>query len=62
MKVVISQTQSVVWVPGADIRFTSGDVRAAHDEMRAAAKGKNIWVVGGGELVGKFHDARERAA
>ena len=44
-------------VPGADIRFTSGDVRTVHDEMRAAAKGKNIWVVGGGELVGKFHDA-----
>ena len=44
-------------VPGADIRFTSGDIRAVHAEMRAAAKGKNIWVVGGGELVGQFHDA-----
>jgi dihydrofolate reductase len=43
-------------VPGADIRFTSGDVRAAHAEMRAAAGGKNIWVVGGGELVGQFFD------
>jgi dihydrofolate reductase len=43
--------------PGADIRFASGDVRAVHAEMRAAARGKNIWVVGGGELVGQFHDA-----
>jgi dihydrofolate reductase len=25
--------------------------------MRAAANGKNIWIVGGGELVGQFYDA-----
>jgi dihydrofolate reductase len=44
-------------VPGADVRFASGDVRAVHAEMRKAAASKNIWVVGGGELVGQFHDA-----
>jgi dihydrofolate reductase len=44
-------------VPGADIRFASGDVRAVHKAMRAAAGEKNIWVVGGGELVGQFYDA-----
>jgi dihydrofolate reductase len=44
-------------VPGADIRFVTGDVRPVHDQMRAAAQGKNIWLVGGGELVGQFHDA-----
>ena len=44
-------------VPGADIRFASGDVREVHAAMRAAAGEKNIWVVGGGELVGKFYDA-----
>jgi dihydrofolate reductase len=44
-------------VPGADIRFVKGDVRPVHDEMRAAANGKNIWIVGGGELVGQFYDA-----
>ena len=27
-----------------------------HDEMVAAAAGKNVWVVGGGELVGRFAD------
>lgn len=43
-------------VPGADIRFTRGDVRPVHAEMAAVAGGKNIWLVGGGELVGKFHD------
>jgi dihydrofolate reductase len=44
-------------VPGADIRFTSADLRDVHADMRAAAPGKNIWVVGGGELVGQFYDA-----
>jgi dihydrofolate reductase len=42
---------------GADIRFVSGDVRPVHEEMRAAAGDRNIWVVGGGDLVGQFHDA-----
>ncbi|MEJ5990491.1 dihydrofolate reductase family protein [Ramlibacter sp. PS3R-8] len=44
-------------VPGADIRFTKGDVRPVHEQMRAAANGKNVWLVGGGGLVGQFHDA-----
>ncbi|MBK7781832.1 MAG: dihydrofolate reductase family protein [Anaerolineae bacterium] len=43
-------------VPGADIRFVEGDVRPVHQQMAAAADGKNIWLVGGGELVGQFHD------
>lgn len=43
-------------VPGADVRFVQGDVKPVHDEMRAAAGGKNIWILGGGELVGQFFD------
>jgi dihydrofolate reductase len=43
-------------VPGADITFASGDVRAVHEEMSAAAGGRNIWLVGGGDLVGQFAD------
>jgi len=43
-------------IPGADIRFVSGDVRAVHEAMVTAAKDKNIWVAGGGELVGQFYD------
>ena len=43
-------------IPNADIRFVEGEVRAVHEEMRAAAGGKNIWLVGGGELVGRFAD------
>jgi dihydrofolate reductase len=44
-------------VPGARIRFVRGDVRPVHAEMRAAAGGRNLWLVGGGDLVGQFHDA-----
>lgn len=44
-------------VPGVDIRFARGDVRPVHAAMAEAAEGKNVWIVGGGDLVGQFHDA-----
>lgn len=40
----------------ADIRFAQGDVAAYHSEMIKVADGKNIWLIGGGDLVGQFHD------
>ena len=43
-------------VPGADIRFVSGDVRDVHEQMASAAHGRNVWLVGGGDLVGQFAD------
>lgn len=43
-------------VDGADIRFVKGDVRPVHREMVEAAAGRNVWIVGGGDLVGQFHD------
>jgi dihydrofolate reductase len=43
--------------PTAAITFVQGDVRPVHAEMSAAAAGKNIWIVGGGELAGAFADA-----
>ncbi len=43
-------------VPNADIRFVRGDVRPVYEAMRQAAGDKNIWIVGGGELVGQFYD------
>jgi dihydrofolate reductase len=43
-------------VPGADIRFARGDVAPVHEAMREAAGGKNVWIVGGGDLAGQFYD------
>ena len=41
-------------VPGAQVVFTSADVTSVHAEMVDAAGGKNVWIVGGGDLVGQF--------
>jgi dihydrofolate reductase len=43
-------------VPGVPLRFVHGDVRPVHAEMAKAAAGKNIWLAGGGDLVGQFAD------
>ena len=43
-------------IDGADIRFVRGDVRTIHVDMVQAAAGKNVWIVGGGDLAGQFWD------
>ncbi|MEO8564486.1 MAG: dihydrofolate reductase family protein [bacterium] len=52
----VFSSRTLPGIPGADIRFARGDVRPVHDAMRQAAGDKNIWLVGGGDLVGQFHD------
>ena len=49
--------RSLPIVPGAAVRFVAGDVRPVHAAMRDAAEGKNVWIVGGGDLAGQFFDA-----
>jgi dihydrofolate reductase len=49
-------TRTLAAVPGADIRFAQGDVSEVFTQMVEAAGDKNIWIVGGGELAGQFHD------
>lgn len=49
-------TRDLPAVNGADIRFTKGDVRPVYQEMLATINDKNLWLMGGGDLVGQFHD------
>ncbi len=41
-------------IPGGDIRFTTEDVGVVHEQLRRAAKGRHIWLVGGGNLAAQF--------
>ena len=43
-------------VPDAQIEFVSGDVAPVHEKLVRAAGGKNVWIVGGGDLAGQFAD------
>jgi dihydrofolate reductase len=40
--------------PGGEVRLTSDDVTAVRDEAMDAAGGKNVWMVGGGNLASQW--------
>jgi dihydrofolate reductase len=42
---------------GAPVRFFAGDVADLHPVLVDAAGGRDVWVVGGGDLAGQFLDA-----
>jgi dihydrofolate reductase len=44
-------------VPGAQVEFVNGEVAPVHATMVEAAGGRNVWIVGGGDLAGQFADA-----
>jgi dihydrofolate reductase len=44
-------------VAGARIEVVQGDVARVHPRMTDAAGGRDVWVVGGGDLAGQFADA-----
>ena len=44
-------------VPSARIEFTNEAIATVHERMADAAGGRNVWIVGGGELAGQFADA-----
>ncbi len=41
---------------GADVRIANAKVADLHDEMIAAADGRNLWIVGGGNVASQFAD------
>ncbi len=43
-------------LPGADLRTTAEDPATVHAEMVRVAAGKDVWIVGGGDLAGQFAD------
>ncbi|GAA3543149.1 hypothetical protein AFL01nite_10670 [Aeromicrobium flavum] len=43
--------------PGADLTVVSGDVTRHLDAIRDRAGDRDVWVMGGGDLVGQFADA-----
>jgi dihydrofolate reductase len=52
----VFSTRKLPVVESADIHLVQGDVVPVHTKMVKAASGKNIWLAGGGDLVGQFHD------
>jgi dihydrofolate reductase len=54
---VFSSQADLPLVPGADIRRVDGSVASVADELRTVADGKDVWIVGGGDLAGQFDDA-----
>lgn len=49
-------TRTLPRVENANIRFFHGDVTDLHREALSAASGKNVWVVGGGNVAAQFAD------
>jgi dihydrofolate reductase len=44
-------------IPGVDVTLVAGDVRQVYAEIAAKLGDANLWVLGGGDLVGQFFDA-----
>jgi dihydrofolate reductase len=57
MPTVVFTHRDLPAIDGADVRFAQGTVAGVHAELTAAAGGKDVWVVVGGDLAGQFADA-----
>jgi dihydrofolate reductase len=44
-------------IPGVDLTLVEGDVRQAYAEIGERVGDANLWLLGGGDLVGQFYDA-----
>ncbi|RLV56390.1 dihydrofolate reductase [Aeromicrobium phragmitis] len=55
--VVVFSTRDLPIPPGADVRIVQGNVADHRADIEATAAGGDVWIVGGGDLVGQFDDA-----
>lgn len=53
----VMTSQKLTAIAHANINFASGDIAKLYPTLLQQAAGKNIWVVGGGELAAQFYDA-----
>lgn len=53
----VFSTRTLPKLSEARISFVEGDVAQRWPDIRDAANGKNVWVVGGGDLAGQFLEA-----
>jgi dihydrofolate reductase len=53
----VFSSRTLPQLPGTDIRFVSGEVVEHWHAIAEAAGSRDVWVVGGGDLVGQFDDA-----
>jgi dihydrofolate reductase len=54
--VFVLTSRELPGVRGADLRFVRGDVAAVHADALDAAEGRNVWLMGGGDVVAQFAD------
>ena len=54
---VVLTTRDLPAIPDARLRFHSGPVTEIWHDLHDAAGERDVWVVGGGDLVGQFADA-----
>jgi len=57
MPTIVFSSRDLPVPKNADITVVSGPVSAHVDRLRELAAGKDVWIVGGGELAGQFFDA-----
>ena len=57
VKVTVRPLSDTTDPKGADITFVRGPILEFVDDLKDAAGGRNVWVVGGGVLAAQFADA-----
>lgn len=51
----VLSSRELARIPGGDLRFASGPVIELLDPIRESAAGRNVWLVGGGDVAAQFH-------